>query len=476
MTKEKRSTKAIMSHKGKKLQDFPQLLQYWHPQKNGALQPSNLTAASAKKVWWKCPKGSDHEWQSPICRMRQSNVLKKGSGCPFCAGRAQSETNRLDKLAPHLMKEWDFEKNPRPPSQYVLGSAKKVWWKCSKGPDHEWQVSILRRAIGGYGCPFCHNNRVSVTNRLDMVAPLLIPDWDFERNRPLLPNQVTSRATRKVWWRCSKGPDHVWTCPIVNRVDGYGCPFCSRHRVSVTNSLASLKPEVAKRWHPTKNGKLKPSDFTVGSHKRVWWKCPNGPDHEWEAAIYSRSAGQGCPFCGTSTKRASVTNSLATLAPHLICEWHPTKNGHVRPQDVTFRSGFKAWWKCPKGPDHEWKARVTCRTGHFFSGCPFCVGKQVSVTNSLATRFPRIAAQWHPTKNGDLRPDQIVGGSTRVAHWLCELGHAWDSRIVQRTYKNRRCPHCKLRKRIAAMTGIRRKPVYVPLYEGVRAGPVKRIR
>jgi hypothetical protein len=31
------------------------------------------------------------------------------------------------------------------------------------------------------------------------------------------------------------------------------------------------------------------------------------------------------------------------------------------------------------------------------SRCPFCVNQRVSVTNSLAMRFPVIASQWHPT-------------------------------------------------------------------------------
>ena len=34
--------------------------------------------------------------------------------------------------------------------------------------------------------------------------------------------------------------------------------------------------------------------------------------------------------------------------------------------------------------------------------------------NDLGTLFPDIARQWHPTLNGDLRPDQIAAHSKTV--------------------------------------------------------------
>ena len=43
-------------------------------------------------------------------------------------------------------------------------------------------------------------------------------------------------------------------------------------------------------------------------------------------------------------------------------EWHPTKNDKLRPQDVTYASGKKIWWKCPMGEGHEWEQRVSDRT------------------------------------------------------------------------------------------------------------------
>ncbi|MFX0051409.1 MAG: zinc-ribbon domain-containing protein [Candidatus Hermodarchaeota archaeon] len=70
----------------------------------------------------------------------------------------------------------------------------------------------------------------------------------------------------------------------------------------------------------------------------------------------------------------------------------------------------KVWWKCPKDPNHEWRTSITGRTG-YGTGCPYCAGRKVSSSNSLSYKFPEIAKEWHPTKNDELTPANIVAGS-----------------------------------------------------------------
>jgi hypothetical protein len=52
--------------------------------------------------------------------------------------------------------------------------------------------------------------------------------------------------------------------------------------------LGSVIPESLEQWHPLKNGALTPFHVTYGSHQKVWWKCPKGDDHEWEATVKER--------------------------------------------------------------------------------------------------------------------------------------------------------------------------------------------
>ena len=49
-----------------------------------------------------------------------------------------------------------------------------------------------------------------------------------------------------------------------------------------------------------------------------------------------------------------------TSYPHLVKEWHPTKNGELTPNDITHGSDKKVWWRCPKG--HTYDAAISKRT------------------------------------------------------------------------------------------------------------------
>jgi hypothetical protein len=313
----------------------------------------------------------------------------------------------------------------------------KIWWKCPAGPDHEWEARPTDRG----GCPFCAGRRVSQTNGLTTLFPEVAAQWHPTKNGVLTPSQVTAGSSKRVWWRCPLGPDHEWEASPANRTRaGGGCPFDSGKRVSSTNSLAKLFPKVAAQWHPTKNGDLTPDQVVAGSSRKVWWRCSNAADHEWEASPANRIRGAGCPF--DSGKRVSGTNNIAAVFPRVAEQWHTTKNGDLTPNQVVAGSNKRYWWQCPVGADHVWYAAASSRT-LAGTGCPFCAGQAVSSTNNLLERYPEIAAQWHPVKNGKLTPDQVVTGSHKKAWWKCLAAeHEWCATIASRTHTGYGCPGC----------------------------------
>jgi hypothetical protein len=273
---------------------------------------------------------------------------------------------------PILASEWHPDKNGTlKPEDYTPGSDKKVWWKCPKGDDHVWEATIGHRSRGT-GCPFCSGNKVSSTNNLLALNPTLASEWHLDENGNKKPEDYTPMSGVKVWWKCSKGDDHVWPTTIASRSDGSGCPYCSNKKISSTNNLLAFNPELASEWHPDKNEHLKPKHkpehYVFGSNEKIWWKCPKGDDHEWITSIISRGKGSGCPFC--AGQKASSTNNLLALNPTLASEWHPDENGNKKPEDYTPRSGERVWWKCSKGDDHVWEATIDNRGRG--SGCPFC--------------------------------------------------------------------------------------------------------
>jgi hypothetical protein len=145
---------------------------------------------------------------------------------------------------------------------------------------------------------------------------------------------------------------------------------CAGYAVRRDNSLVALYPEVAKQWHPTKNGELSPSELEPGSTQPVWWKCPEGRDHIWQAMVRARTKmGHTCPYC--AGRAPSVTNRLDTKHRKLCREWHPTKNLPLQPSEMVEGTKRFVWWKCSVQGSHVWEARVVDRTRRGI-GCPHC--------------------------------------------------------------------------------------------------------
>lgn len=53
----------------------------------------------------------------------------------------------------------------------------------------------------------------------------------------------------------------------------------------------------------------------------------------------------------------------------------------------------------------------------------------------LASQYPDIAAEWHPTKNGSLTTQNIHCRSKQSVFWKCDNGHEWQTSVRNRTIK-----------------------------------------
>lgn len=272
----------------------------------------------------------------------------------------------------------------------------------------------------------------------------LLEQWSKTENGPLTPETVSYGSHKKVWWECEKG--HRWPAIVKSRVSGSGCPVCAgRVLAEGENDLASTYPELVTQWHPVLNGELRAQDVMPGTRKKVWWKCEAG--HEWQATVASRTHGAGCPVCAGKVTVAGE-NDMASQFPEIAAEWHETKNGRLRAQDVTPYSNRRVWWRCGLG--HEYRAVVSTRTMRG-GGCPYCANRQVLAGfNDLATLMPKVAAQWHPTLNAPLRPDMVTVGCHRKVWWQCDEGHVWRSVIYSRTGAMKcGCPVCAGKVKVA---------------------------
>ena len=262
------------------------------------IKPTEITAGSKRKPLWKC--GKNHEWRASVKDRSQ------GSGCPYCANRkVLLGFNDLATTNPELAKEVSPNSKIKA-TETTVSSGKKLLWRCIEG--HEWESTVARHS-DGHSCPYCSNKKVLTGfNDLATVNPDLAKE--VSPNSRVRVTEVTAGSTRKLLWRCNSS--HEWEATVDGRSKGQGCPYCSNQKILPGfNDLATTNPELAREVSP--NSKIKSTEVTASSGKKLLWKCNNG--HEWEAAAYGRSKGNGCPKCSGSKMEENLAQLIKTLLP-----------------------------------------------------------------------------------------------------------------------------------------------------------------
>jgi len=273
---------------------------------------------------------------------------------------------------------------------------------------------------------------------LDITHPEICVEWHPTLNGDKRPSDFTKGSNQKCWWLC-KDCLSAYDAKINNKsYHNSKCPYCSGRKVNHTNCLANTHPNLTLEWHEELNGATTPHNVIAGSHTKCWWICPKCFSH-YESAISDRTCGgNACPFC--AGQKINNTNCLATTHPSLAIEWHPTLND-ITPNDITGGSSRKVWWICPNCHS-DYQAALRSRTS-LESACPYCAGLKVNDTNSFATRYPRLASEWHPSMNGHITPNDIMGGTQKKYWWQCfNCQASYLSTPNGRTAMDNSCPFC----------------------------------
>lgn len=138
--------------RNKLFDDYPELITELNTSVNTLEDLKNITCCSERKISWKCNVGHIYE---------QSAVVKiQSKGCPFCnnkrllKGYNDLETwcennNRMD-----LLKEWDYEKNDKKPSEIFYGSKNRCYFICSNCA-HKWSALLYSRTLQKTSCVKC---------------------------------------------------------------------------------------------------------------------------------------------------------------------------------------------------------------------------------------------------------------------------------------------------------------------------------
>lgn len=266
---------------------------------------------SNKKVWWICENG--HEWKADI------NSRGSGSNCPICSKELKTsfpektiylyikkiyddtienyrdisiENKEIDIYIPskkigieydgdywHNDEERDIQKDIicknngikiyriREPkcknlksstciilkNRSIMELEKKIKYLINDLLKQDIDIDISRDKNQVYELM----NYQERENSLSKKAPNLIEEWDYQRNYPLLPSQVSYGSNKKVWWICAKC-GYNWETKISHRFAGSNCPRCPNsieiiqydlemNVLKIYNSIANAERETGIR-------------------------------------------------------------------------------------------------------------------------------------------------------------------------------------------------------------------------------------
>lgn len=220
-------------------------------------------------------------------------------------------------------------------------------------------------------------------------------------------------------------------------------------------SLDERAPEVARDWDVAGNGGVLASQVAWRSSLLASWLC-HRCGHRGENTIAGRTqiflkrGGEyGCRRCSIKRRdRPRPGKSLAEVWPDKAAEFDTERNAPWTPADLTTGSSRKMYWRCTAGLGHGSYLQMVSNRRK--SGCPACANRVVTGSNSLQAVAPDIAAQWHPAKNGDLQPSDVVAGANQRVWWRCVRGHEWQAYVSTRVHQGTRCPSCSQRHRSGA--------------------------
>ncbi|MCW2677800.1 MAG: hypothetical protein JWR70_2840 [Modestobacter sp.] len=249
--------------------------------------------------------------------------------------------------------------------QVLAGTSEVVTWRCDRGPDHAWRVSVVSRTAQKNGCPCCRGFQVSVTNSLATLCPKIATELDPARNHGLTAEQVTARSNRR-----SPGPAPTATsgAPWSGSGSGRWKPAtatarsaprdASHQQLAIASALAHALPGLAVDPRPetivTADARWR-ADITVGELRLVVefdgsYYHRGREEHDARKSADLRRAGWTVVRMRETPLRATHSHDLpvpprppkaadelvAALVPHLLtvlpdAERRPAPRGPGRP-------------------------------------------------------------------------------------------------------------------------------------------------
>jgi hypothetical protein len=406
---------------------FPELMEFWDFEKN--INPPIIFAPfSSKKVYWKCVNG--HSYLQPIV-----HKTRAGYGCPKCKIKGSRNEVRIYCELKHI----GFEVFLR----------HKI-----NGTEFDLYFPKLKMAIE-YDGSYFHKNRRNADIRKNEIANNLEIKLIRIREKPLKPLFSDDLITTNKWLT-KKDVNSIFLKIFTGLIDGDVLQryvnYSQFQNESLYNeelkyliipkgeeAITNTHPDIAKQWDYEKNFPLTPDQFSQGSEKKVWWKCPKF--HSWKAAIDKRTgskrdAQQNCLICSNAIPH--IDYNLSTEIKGVEELWDYSKNKFT-PTEYLPTSGKIVNWKCSKG--HEFRASIVSRVNSdtkSIRDCIYCNGTVASEENNLLKFCSDVVNHWDYERNINISPVDFLPSSNKKVWWKCKTGHTFQQRIIDKIHPKKK--------------------------------------
>ena len=283
--------------------------------------------------------------------------------------------------------------------------------------------------------------------------------WHPTKNGNIKPRDLFKSSGKKIWFNCD-GCNHNFETQLSNVTSGSWCPYCckpckklceySNCKHCFEKSFACH--EKAKYWHPTRNGEIEPRNISMHTNNKHWFKC-DVCHHDFDINISSITRltnGNWCRYCVNSIcddLNCKYCFNRSFAISEKSNNWHPTKNGKIKPRDVMKSVSTKYWFKC-----HTCHHDLELLLSNVSKGqwCPYCCkpcqklcgNKKCNhcFKNSFASHDK--AKHWNTTKNNDIRPWNVVLKSEKPYWFDCsKCCHSFKIRL-DNISSGCWCPYC----------------------------------
>jgi ribosomal protein S27E len=392
-----------------------------------------------EKLQWVCEKG--HQWESML-----SEMLRRQTPCQMCRRESYWRQNSLKDRFPKIYAELHPVLNSKLNVEELRWTdQRKVWWLCPKG--HEYKTTVFTRTRLNTGCSFCAGSTSKPELRIYAEFDSIFSDCRLRARIKgievdiYLPEEKIGIEYDGSYWHENKG--------TTDRQK-------NRKLSAIGISLFRVREEPLQKISTNDIIIQLPADKNLKSAlkalaRTIAESAALAKDKKELLLDYAQSQSwlddKGYRRLVARLPAPPEGQSLADEYPEIAKDWDYQKNHPLKPYMVRSQASTIVYWCCDKG--HKTRQLVRTRVLSKFHGCPKCAfsqrgvdySRQSAEKNPLSSKAPQLAAEWHPTKNKGLTPDQVSAGAKKSVWWLCNQGHSFKAGITNRVAGSG-CPYC----------------------------------